>query len=475
MKNNILFIKTFVDSGTGTSLPEIELFISASCIERGAPDKYKYTFFNVGYDYINDLQFVDLIRKKEIDIVVFSVNLLEKSSFHKLAKIIKTFNKNIIVIVSGQLASISKENILEDNNVDIVVYGEIYITVRDLIFAINDNDTLDKVDGICYRQNNKTVINKSRMFYDNVDDFVILNKIWDIIDIKKYSKSFGWNGINQHDVYIPILASFGCPFKCSYCTNRLLLGEKFRKRSVESVINEIDMLVEKFSINEIHFFDAVFNYDKEWAKAILKKLAEKEKKVSISFPHGLRVDYMDEELIKLFEKAGVYKVTYAIETASPRLQNKINKNLNLEYANKIIDITAKTSIIVCGYFMLGLPSETESDMKETIKYACKSNLDIAAFFKYSDLYSNVNKKYVIDEDFTKFGYFSKNDDLNNMKIDALLLISQLKFYLNRKRLMNLFLKSKNKFIFIKQFIKFVGIIIYNYILYKIIYEKYVKL
>lgn len=471
---NILFIKTFIDSGIGSSLPELDLFITASVIETVNPNIYQYTFFNVGYDYTDDNDFISLIKSKEINSVVFNVNLLEKTQFHKLCKIIKDFDKNIVIIVSGQLADISKEKILKDNNVDFVVYGEVYVTIKELIFALNNGNSLSNIDGLCYRDKQNIIVNKNREFYDDVDSFIITEKIWNLIDIKKYSKSFGWNGINQQEYYIPILASFGCPFQCSYCTNRLRFGTKFRKRSAERVVKEINLLADKFSVKEIHFFDAVFNYDKQWAKEILKELSKRKEKLSISFPHGLRIDCMDEELIDLFEQAGVYKVTYAIESASPVLQKAINKNLDLEKAKRIIELTSDHNIIVCGYFMLGLPNETEKEMKQTIEYACNSKMDIAAFFKYSDLYSNINKEYVIDEDFTKFGYFSKNDDAYNMKVNAFLLVSQWKFYLNYNRLKNIFIKSKNKFVFIKHFIKFLGIIIYDYILYKVIYEKYLQ-
>ena len=464
---NIFFIKTFIDSGIGASLPEMDLFITASVIEKNYPNTYKYTFFNMGYDYVNDSDLINLIKEKQADIIIFNVSLLEKTQFHNLCKLIKEFNRNIIIVVSGQLADIVREKILIDYNVDFVVFGESYLTIKELLFSLNKDTDLSSVNGICYRIEKNILINKDRDFYDNVDDFVIIEKIWDNIDIKKYSKYFDWNGINQQENYIPIIASFGCPFNCSYCTNRLRFGSKFRKRSCESVVKEINFLADKFSVKEIHFFDAVFNYDKQWAKEILSKLSKRKDKLSIAFPHGLRIDCMDEELIELFEKAGVYKVTYAIETASENLQKVIKEE------KEIIELTSKRNIIVCGYFMLGFPNETEKEMKQTIEYAKNSKFDIAAFFKYSNLYEKMNKEYIIDESFTKFGYFSKNDNLNNMKINAFLLISQWKFYLNYKRLKNIFIKSKNKFMFIKQFIKFIGNMIYIYILYKIIYEKYV--
>ncbi|MDD5101898.1 MAG: radical SAM protein, partial [Endomicrobiaceae bacterium] len=448
----------------------------ASFLEQKYPDTHKYIFLNLGYDYINDEKILEIIINNNIDIVHFSTNVWETAILHRFTKLVKNINKNITVIVSGQLASIVKDKLLQDENIDITIYGESYVTFKELVYAINKNTGLQNIEGICYRKENIPVINSERQLYENVDEFVIVDKIWDLIDIKKYSKYLGWNGINQKNYYIPVLASFGCPFDCTYCTNRLYLGNKFRKRSINSVVDEIQYLIHKFNIYEIHFFDAVFNCDITWSKKILQEIIDRKLPVAIAFPHGLRVDCIDEELINLFKKAGVYKVTYAIETASPSLQKQINKNLDLNLANKIIELTAKKNIIVCGYFMLGFENESENEMLQTISYACNSKFDIASFFKYSHLYDSVNKQYNNDgmknnDSFMEFSYFSNDlKNIESMKINYFILLAQRKFYLNIKRLLILFIKSKKKIKFIVQTMKAICIITQGYLISKIYYN-----
>lgn len=468
---NILFIKTFMNSGIGASLPETDLFISASFIENRNPNSYDYTFFNVGYDYTTETAFTDTIKRNNFDIVLFSANAWETQNLHELCKIIKTVNEKIVVCVSGQLASIVKESLLKDKNIDVVIYGEPFVSFYEILCAVESNTSFENIEGICYRRLNNVVVNRQRPLYENVDDFRISNKIWDLVDIKKYSGSLSWNGLNKNKYYIPIISSFGCNFLCSYCTNRLFLGNQFRVRSTKSVVDEIEYLVNKFNIYEIHFFDAVFNSDINRSKELLKEIINRKIKISIAFPHGLRIDKTDEELIKLFKEAGVYKLTYAIETASTRLQKQIKKNIDLEKAKKIIELTAKQKIIVCGYFMLGFDTESEEEMSETIKYACDSDFDIASFFKYSPMYEQALKIYTTKQNLIDFSYFSNN--LNNkesIKINYYILLAQRKFYLNFKRLFRLFIKSERKVSITVQIIKAISIILQGYIVSQLFYN-----
>jgi radical SAM superfamily enzyme YgiQ (UPF0313 family) len=252
----------------------------------------------------------------------------------------------------------------------------------------------------------------------------------------------------------------------------MYLGQKFRKRSVAGVAAEIKRLTEKFNVKEIHFFDAVFNFDTEWSKSILRAIIAENLQISIAFPHGLRVDRIDNEMIDLFKRAGVYKVTYAIETASMRIQKEIRKNLDLDLAKKIIKETSDKNIIVCGYFMLGFENETEEEMMQTVNYACGSDFDIASFFKYSHLYEIAGRRYDSkDGGFMNFSYFS--NDLNSFdsaRINYFILSGQRKFYLNFRRLFKLFLKTKRKIKFLLQTAKALIIIFQGYLLSKIYYS-----
>ncbi len=175
----------------------------------------------------------------------------------------------------------------------------------------------------------------------------------------------------------PIFTSRGCPFGCIYCHN--VFGKKFRARSAENVLDELSMLKREYNIGEIEIIDDCFNIDLSRAKEIARGIIDRKLDIAISFPNGIRADHMDKELVDLLKEAGTYRVYYAVETASPRLQKLIRKNVDLDRPKEIVDYTAAQGIMTCGFFMMGFPTETEEEIRMTIDYACRSKFHQVLF------------------------------------------------------------------------------------------------
>ena len=293
----------------------------------------------------------------------------------------------------------------------------------------------------------------------------------------EYSKKPGWGGALKEKFYMPILTSRGCPHSCSFCGNRLFLGSRFRARSPENVVAEISFLNKEFRAKEFHIFDAVFNHNLDRAKAICRLIIESGLDISLSFPHGLRADMMDEELLVLLKRAGTYKLVYGIETASPRLQKETQKNLDLDRARRIIKDTSRQGIIVGGYFMLGFSGETEEEMKQTVDFAVRSDLDLAFFFKvihYEQLLSKY-KEILMSRGgasttmyrFRDFGYYSRNrasGQISAENLNRAIASAQQKFYLRAGRLWILWLKTDNKLSYLRNLIQMFAILLQAYLI-----------
>jgi radical SAM superfamily enzyme YgiQ (UPF0313 family) len=146
------------------------------------------------------------------------------------------------------------------------------------------------------------------------------------------------------------------------------------------VLAELNLLYYKYEVRELEFLDDIFNVNIKRAKRIFELILSAGLNFNITFPNGLRAELMDEELVDKFKRGGVYWVTFAIESGSPKIQKEIKKNLNLEKARHNIELVAKSGINVNGFFMLGFLNETEADMRKTIDFAVSSRLIIASFF-----------------------------------------------------------------------------------------------
>ena len=471
----IILIRTYTSVGAGGPVHPLELLYISSMIMKISKNNYNIKVIDMGMGELSVSEIDEEIRSSNPHVVCLNALVWEAPLVHEIAAVVKKFNKDINLIVCGQLPTLAGEKMLLEKNIDFLVIGEPEQTVAELLQEIDNNKKFLDVSGIVYRNGTDIITTNPCTYIDDLDTAGISPSAWDLIDVRAYAKYANWNGSLKEHFYIPILTSRGCPFNCTFCCYRNIYGKRFRMRSPENVFSEIKFLQKKYNVKEIHIFDAVFNYDVERAKKICKLIIDSKIKISLAFPHGIRVDIMTDELIGLLKQAGTYKLTYGIETAVHRLQKKTKKNLHLPLVKQVISKTAKTGIIVGGYFMLGFPSETEQEMKQTIDFARTSDLDIASFFKFT-CFQDINKIYQSkysngtennDCDFDDLSYFSKkrtNEEISSNSLNNIILVAQQRFYLNSKRLCRGIYKSTNKITFLKSLIKASVLLLQSYLI-----------
>ncbi len=312
------------------------------------------------------------------DIVGLSAMHFEKQETKSLASLLRKNKSDFPVILGGPLVSTSGEEFVSEELVDIAVMGEGEVSFITYLEVLQTGQSLENVPGIIYRRDGQLIINQLAPFIDDLDN---RTPAWDIIGLEKYQGFLSRSRmgiLHGSERGATIFTSRGCPFGCIYCHN--MFGRKFRPRSPEAVLSEITTLKREYLIKELEIVDDCFNLDLNRAKQITRGIIDLDLNLSISFPNGLRADRMDEELIDLLKGAGAYRINYAVETASPRLQKLIHKNLDLERTRQVIDYTSRKGILTFGFFMLGFPTETEEEMDMTVEYALKSSFHTAYFF-----------------------------------------------------------------------------------------------
>jgi anaerobic magnesium-protoporphyrin IX monomethyl ester cyclase len=200
---------------------------------------------------------------------------------------------------------------------------------------------------------------------------------WDLIDIPRY-RDFGRMSRCGIGNYMPIFTTRACPFQCLYCHQ--MFGKSFRTRSPENVLTEIRTLYEKHNIRELEIIDDIFNGDLPRAKRIFDMIIESGMDIRFTLPNGIRGDYADEEFFVKARQAGGVFMAFAIETATPRLQKMLLKNINLEKIRHNITLARKHGIFCLGFFMLGFPTETREEIQDTVDFAVNSDLHAAHLF-----------------------------------------------------------------------------------------------
>lgn len=360
-----------------------------------------------------------LIQKKfgKPDIIGFTMFSNSFSSVLRYSESLKKIFPNCMIIVGGPHAIYEPEDILTRNQfVDIVFNGEGEETFPELIRRIKDNQSIYDLPNISFR-NCEKIINNPRHFIDDLDKIPMPD--WDLIEVNEYPLTPVGIFTKRRKV-APIITTRGCPYPCTYCGAPKSMGKKIRTRSPEKVVEEIEYLVSKFGIEEIHFWDDNITFDKEHIINLCREIkrAGLHKKIVWACSNGVRLDRLDEEIIKEMESAGCYYFLVGIESGSERVL-KIMKRAQLANTKTIqekLDMIKKHSKIrVLGAFIIGFPGSTPEDDEESINFALKLPLDKVAF--------NIFMPYPGSDEFNKLkfqGIKINIDELNYHKPKAYL-------------------------------------------------------
>ena len=323
-------------------------------------------------------ELLDDIADWRPDIVGIGAMTAEARVLYALADSIKKRWPEITVISGGSHASAFTLESLTDSAIDYVVKGEGEETFHALVECIAAGESADGVPGSAYRDGDGVpTLAEERTYVADLDAMPWPD--WDGIDLPMYYGRAGMDLMSARERQMSIFTSRACPFECIYCHNTF--GKVFRARSPENVLAEIRTLYHDYGVREFLVLDDIFNIDPVRAKKIARMLVDEGMDISLVFTTGFKADLMDDELIELLCEAGMERVAYAVETASPRLQRMIKKNLDLDKVASVIKKTARKGVLTRGYFMIGFPTETPAEIEQTIAWARRSDLHIASFMR----------------------------------------------------------------------------------------------
>lgn len=310
------------------------------------------------------------------DLVGIRCLSIGKDSLALVAGTVKEWKGGCFVVAGGPYPSDDPADALRSASLDCVVCGEGEATIVEIVARIMDGKPLGGVRGVALRSGEGIVRTAARPLVADLDTLPFPD--YSMVDLERFSNRFLTFTSKISKPHANIMTTRGCPYHCAYCHN--ILGKKFRARSPENVLAEIRHIHDSYGVTDFQVIDDIFNLDMERAKRICDLIAGSGMNLTLSFPNAIRGDRVDGELIDKMAAAGTKFISYAVETASPRLQKLVRKNLDLDKVSRAIEETAKAGIVTRGFFMIGFPTETEEEVIQTIEYAKSSSLCGATFF-----------------------------------------------------------------------------------------------
>jgi anaerobic magnesium-protoporphyrin IX monomethyl ester cyclase len=292
-----------------------------------------------------------------------------------LCRLAKETIPDAYVVLGGQHPS-GMPKMVQDDNIDCILYGEADNSFVQLIETINQDGDLKNV--------NQIVLKDGDGYWKSPNnDFPDPNKLplpaWDLIDLDKYwTAGLAAYEFKQKDnkKFLTMMTSRGCPYSCYFCTAPMMSELRYRRKDIPQVIEEIQYYRDTFGIEEIHFWDDNFFVNKKRVKELLRGITDHFPDLSFQVPSGTLVNAIDDEVIELLAKAGFTKVYLSIESLNPEIQEDvIDKNVDLSRIPEVVRKLRKKGIIAEGSFMVGFPNETKAQVDHTFDMVSKLGLD----------------------------------------------------------------------------------------------------
>ncbi len=307
------------------------------------------------------------MRKLRPDIVGITCTTFTLLDVLAIAKVAKSIDERIKVVLGGPHVNIFPEETLAFNEVDYIVLGEGELTFTELVRSLMSGGDLSKVPGLVYKSSSGVVNTGFRGFITDLDSLPFPAR--HLTPYKKYRSIIGDKVITN------MITSRGCPYRCIFCY-RPHLGKKFRARSPRNVVDEMEVC-EKMGIEEILMYDDTFNCDEQRVLEICKEV--KERGLRVKWDIRARVDKVNAEMMKALSEAGCIRIHFGVESGSQRVLENLRKDITLDQALNAFKLAREHGIETVAYFMLGNPGEGVNELRDTLKFAFKLDPDYCLF------------------------------------------------------------------------------------------------
>lgn len=226
---------------------------------------------------------------------------------------------------------------------------------------------------------------------------------WDIFPHNKFS----YLPVLKEKPFFPILSSRGCAYSCEYCPYPVFY--KYRNRSVENVIEEIEYLIERYGMRGMLFRDPLFSGNKKRALQIAESMIRKN--LNIKWACETRLDCLNENLLDKFYEAGCRVINVGIESSDSQILENVNRRLiGADCQKRMVDYANKLGMRITAFYVLGLEGETVETVEKTIEYSKWLDTFVAQFFVNTPFPGTLeyerNKDKLIESDWEKFDCYT---------------------------------------------------------------------
>jgi radical SAM superfamily enzyme YgiQ (UPF0313 family) len=315
----------------------------------------------------------DIVSKISKDTDVIGVTCMFSNEWlytkYMINKIRLAFPRVPIIAGGEHITSESYRSMLSTPALNACALGEGEETINDLVDALVGGKNLADVRGIAYfDENGNYRKTERRLRVKEVDDIPLPS--WDGIPINNYMDAGLGNGTMERRA-MPMLASRGCPYQCTFCSSPSMWGIRWISRDPQLVVEEIKSYVRQYQANHVDFNDLTTVINREWIIAFCRLLIKEDLGITWSMSSGTRSEALDGEVLSYMKKAGVERVTYAPESGSIKTLERIKKKVRPARMSKSIRSSVRVGIFTRANFIFGLPDQTNYEALQSLGFVTK--------------------------------------------------------------------------------------------------------
>lgn len=284
------------------------------------------------------------------DLLGISMKTAHYMSAIKIARIAKSLNKDIKVVVGGNHPTIDPAETMAENSFDYVIRSEGEFSMLELA----NGEPEEGIKGLSFRKNGDIIHNEARPFIKDLDIVPFPSRDSFIHPTRYLDMGY-------------VMTGRGCPFTCSFCASLQIWHRSTRYRSVANVISELEFLKQKLNCSKVHFQDDTLTMKRTRAIEIFHQMIDRH--LDMKWICETRVDCLDKELVPLMKKAGCIRIKIGVESGSDRILKDTNKGITTEQIKRAVCFIREAGIPFTAHLMIGFPGETNDDVRQTIDFA----------------------------------------------------------------------------------------------------------
>ncbi len=322
------------------------------------------------------------------------------------------------IVVGGEHVTAAAAQVLQEcPAIDCCVRGEGEATLVALAAALVSGEPLSEVSGVVTGAG----VSPPRPRMREID--AIADPAWQLFPIERYIEGGVTHGINLGRT-MPIMASRGCPYECTFCSSPAMWTTRWQARSPQRVLEEMRRYMARYGATNFDFYDLTAIVDKRWTVAFAELLLEAQLEITWQLPSGTRSEALDEQVLPLLKKSGCRHVIYAPESGSPRILKLIKKKIDPGRMLGSMRTAHRCGLGTKANIIIGFPGERKRDLLPTLRFILRMALvgveDVSVFvfspYPGTALFDQLERagRIRIDEDYYRMliGHFNPRDSVS---------------------------------------------------------------